>query len=89
MIPFVNSPTGDAPPSDPVIVTHDLRKSFISVQKEPGLWGGIRGLWSRKQVVKEAVRGVEISVGAGEMVGFLGPNGAGKTTTLKMLSGIL
>ena len=39
--------------------------------------------------MKEAVRGVEIVVGAGEMVGFLGPNGAGKTTTLKMLSGIL
>ena len=28
----------------------------------------------------EAVRGVSISVGAGEIFGFLGPNGAGKTT---------
>jgi ABC-2 type transport system ATP-binding protein len=89
MIAFVNSNPDGAPSSEPVILTRDLRKSFTSVQKEPGLWGGVRGLWSRKKVVKEAVRGVEICVGAGEMVGFLGPNGAGKTTTLKMLSGIL
>ena len=30
----------------------------------------------------EAVKGVDITVNAGEIVGFLGPNGAGKTTTL-------
>ena len=79
-------PVADA---ETVIATDDLRKSFTSVQKEPGIWGGIKGLWSRKTVVKEAVRGVQVRVGAGEMIGFLGPNGAGKTTTLKMLSGIL
>ncbi|MGW2222564.1 ATP-binding cassette domain-containing protein, partial [Nonomuraea sp. NPDC001684] len=28
----------------------------------------------------QAVKGVDISVAAGEIVGFLGPNGAGKTT---------
>ncbi|KKB11147.1 ABC transporter [Devosia geojensis] len=37
----------------------------------------------------EAVRGVDITVNAGEIVGFLGPNGAGKTTTLKMLTTLL
>jgi ABC-2 type transport system ATP-binding protein len=37
----------------------------------------------------EAVRGINLTVEQGELVGFLGPNGAGKTTTLKMLSGIL
>jgi len=72
-----------------VIETASLRKVFRSVQKEPGLWGSVRGLWSRRYVEKEAVKGVDLVVGEGEMVGFLGPNGAGKTTTLKMLSGIL
>ncbi|HVK05702.1 MAG TPA: ATP-binding cassette domain-containing protein [Armatimonadaceae bacterium] len=72
-----------------VIETASLRKTFRSVQKEPGLWGSVRGLWSRRYVEKEAVKGVDLVVGEGEMVGFLGPNGAGKTTTLKMLSGIL
>ena len=37
----------------------------------------------------EAVRGVSIAVGRGEIFGFLGPNGAGKTTTLRMLTTLL
>ena len=37
----------------------------------------------------EAVRGVDLAVGAGEIFGFLGPNGAGKTTTLRMLATLL
>jgi sodium transport system ATP-binding protein len=37
----------------------------------------------------EAVSGVSLKVGSGEVIGLLGPNGAGKTTTLRMLAGIL
>jgi ABC-2 type transport system ATP-binding protein len=37
----------------------------------------------------EAVRGVDLRVEAGEIVGFLGPNGAGKSTTLRMLTTLL
>nr|MDT0658207.1 ATP-binding cassette domain-containing protein [Micromonospora sp. DSM 115978] len=36
-----------------------------------------------------AVRGVDLRVEPGEIVGFLGPNGAGKTTTLRMLTTLL
>jgi ABC-2 type transport system ATP-binding protein len=50
--------------------------------------GLARTFTSRKRTV-EAVRGVDLTVGDGEIVGFLGPNGAGKTTTLRMLTTLL
>jgi ABC-2 type transport system ATP-binding protein len=37
----------------------------------------------------EAVRGVDFTIAAGEIVAFLGPNGAGKTTTQRMLATLL
>jgi ABC-2 type transport system ATP-binding protein len=50
--------------------------------------GLARTFTSRKRTV-HAVRGVDLRVEAGEIVGFLGPNGAGKTTTLRMLTTLL
>jgi ABC-2 type transport system ATP-binding protein len=37
---------------------------------------------------REALRGVDLAVGRGELLALIGPNGAGKTTLLSILAGI-
>jgi ABC-2 type transport system ATP-binding protein len=37
----------------------------------------------------QAVRGISMSVGRGEIFGFLGPNGAGKTTTIRCMLDVI
>lgn len=36
----------------------------------------------------DALAGVSLDVGAGELVGLLGPNSAGKTTLIELLAGV-
>jgi len=47
-----------------------------------------RGL-SRSFGGLQAVAGLDLTVGRGEMLGLIGPNGAGKTTVFNLLSGFL
>lgn len=46
---------------------------------------GLRKVFGRRAVVD----GVDIHLGAGEIVGLLGPNGAGKTTSFYMIVGLV
>ena len=50
---------------------------------------GLRKSFRARKGTVEAVRGVDLFVGEGEIFGFLGPNGAGKTTTLRMLATLI
>jgi ABC-2 type transport system ATP-binding protein len=50
---------------------------------------GLGRTFKTRSGVVEAVRGVDLSVEQGEIVGFLGPNGAGKTTTFRLLTTLL
>jgi len=59
---------------DPLIEIRFLRKVF-------------RDFWGRPRV--EALHGLDLDVGAGEIFGLLGPNGSGKSTTIRLLLGLL
>ncbi|HBV93277.1 MAG TPA: hypothetical protein DEG26_00990, partial [Chloroflexi bacterium] len=37
----------------------------------------------------EALRGIDLSIAAGQIYGFLGPNGAGKTTSFHIVVGLI
>ncbi|MFD7864703.1 ABC transporter ATP-binding protein [Streptomyces sp. NPDC057682] len=50
---------------------------------------GLARTFTTKAGPVDAVRSLDLTVGAGEIVGLLGPNGAGKTTTLRMLTTLL
>lgn len=48
----------------------------------------VEGLRKRYGAV-EAVKGLDLHIGEGEVFGFIGPNGAGKTTTIRILATLL
>lgn len=63
--------------SENMIMAHNLVKAFTRNEKK------------NRKVDINAVDGISLTVGEGEIVGVLGPNGAGKTTLLRMLSKLM
>ena len=45
-------------------------------------------LYASGESTVQAVKGVNVNIGAGEMIAIMGPSGCGKTTLLNVLSGI-
>jgi ABC-2 type transport system ATP-binding protein len=72
-----------------MIEVRELTRVFRTYKKQPGFWGGVKGLFKREFEETAAAKNISFDIAEGEFVGFLGPNGAGKTTTLKMLSGLI
>jgi len=72
-----------------MIDVEHLTRVFRTYKKQPGFWGGVKGLVRREFEETIAANDISFHIAEGEFVGFLGPNGAGKTTTLKMLSGLI
>ncbi|WP_328871392.1 ABC transporter ATP-binding protein [Streptomyces sp. NBC_00287] len=54
------------------LVLHELRKTYRS----------------RGRPAVEAVRGIDLALRSGELLGLLGPSGCGKSTTLRMIAGL-
>jgi ABC-2 type transport system ATP-binding protein len=71
------------------ILVQGLAKSYRVAERDPGVFGAVRGLVRRRWRTIEALKDVSFSLERGELLGFIGPNGAGKSTTIKILSGIL
>jgi len=64
-----------------VLIANDIKKTYIIKER--------KSLWSRHIKHIEAVKGINIKVEKGKIIGIIGLNGAGKTTTIKMLSSLL
>ena len=48
----------------------------------------VQKLWKRYGTV-DAVRGIDLEIGDGEIFGLIGPDGAGKTSTFQILAGVM
>jgi ABC-2 type transport system ATP-binding protein len=62
----------------------DLQSSILDPQSAIR----VTDLWKRYGDV-EAVRGINLEAGEGEIFGLIGPDGAGKTTTFQILAGVM
>ncbi len=69
---------------------HDAEPAAQPGRRDGAGWPlavGLRGVHKHFGPV-QAVRGVALTIGSGEVTAFLGPNGAGKTSTSDLILGL-
>ena len=71
------------------IEVHGLSKTFTTYRRGSSFAEVVKSIFKREKVEVQALKGIDVSIESGELIGFLGPNGAGKSTTLKILTGVL
>ncbi len=72
-----------------MIELQNISKTFQVAKREAGFGRAVKALFSRQYETVHALRDINFTIAAGEMVGYIGPNGAGKSTTIKIMCGIL
>lgn len=76
-------------PSDTVVELSGVWKVYRQKQRSERLGDVLRHMLRPPVRRVEALRGIDLRIGRGEIVAYAGPNGAGKSTTVKLLSSLL
>jgi ABC-2 type transport system ATP-binding protein len=79
----------DTSPWDTVVEVSGVWKVYRQTQRGENLSEVLRNLVRPQIREVEALRGIDLRIGRGEVVAYAGPNGAGKSTTVKLLSSLL
>ena len=74
---------------DTVVSLRGVWKTYRQRQRSARLRDLFRNLLHPTVLRVDALKGVDLDVGRGEIVAYAGPNGAGKSTTIKLLASLL
>src|SRR5574340_577338 len=71
----------------------EARRQAVTVQPAPATsalieLAGVEKSYRLGRLDYPALRGVDLTIGAGELMAIVGPSGSGKTTILNLVSGI-
>jgi ABC-2 type transport system ATP-binding protein len=72
-----------------IIKIKNIKKEFKEQKRGAGFVESVKALLSREHKMKSALKGVNLEVRKGEVLGLIGPNGAGKSTLIKIMTGVL